>query len=192
MSGTYRLDATTSNLPPTLTWELWVDGVLKGAFQSEPVAWDTTQVPDGAHKVYLAVYTQEGSVYPSNVIDATVNNSSAPPPPPGELTVSVDQLYTNKAEYKRGQPVYATSVLKASQEATLPLVTLAVRKRSTDRNHDFPARYDFPVSTTGATLESSRVFDRRGTYDYWAAYYQNGSWHNLTPKKSFTVRQKKW
>ncbi len=79
ISGTYSVSPTAANLEPTSGWEFYVDGAYQGTYSQVPFDRDTTNVIDGTHTLMVAAYTQEGSVWPSDVVSVKVNNNREAP-----------------------------------------------------------------------------------------------------------------
>ena len=67
VSGEYLLDPNLSHVEPSGVsgWELYVDGVPSGFHDEVPFQWDSSRVEDGPHSLMLAMYTRDGSVWPS-------------------------------------------------------------------------------------------------------------------------------
>jgi hypothetical protein len=55
-------------------WELYVDGALVGQQRTIPISWDTSRTKDGSHRVMVAAYTKEGSVWHSNIAGTSVGS----------------------------------------------------------------------------------------------------------------------
>lgn len=78
VSGTYVVEPDPGggdDEPDASGWELFVDGKLVGAYGGAPFEWDTHQVEDGEHSLVVAMYTKDGSVWPSNPLSLEVRNS---------------------------------------------------------------------------------------------------------------------
>lgn len=78
LSGTYVLapEITDADEADASGWELFVDGDLAGSHDEAPFEWDTRQVEDGAHTLIVAMYTKDGSVWPSDPVALEVRNES--------------------------------------------------------------------------------------------------------------------
>ena len=79
VSGTYTIEPQLTNLSGSdvRRWELYADGSWHVIQSSTPIEWDTGRTWDGRHKVMLAAYTEDGSVWPSNI--ATIETDNTPP-----------------------------------------------------------------------------------------------------------------
>lgn len=55
-------------------WELFVDGKLIGSYGKVPFEWDTQQEEDSIHYLIVAMYTKDGSVWPSDPVSLEVRN----------------------------------------------------------------------------------------------------------------------
>jgi hypothetical protein len=79
VSGTYSIDPQLTNLRASdvSRWELYVDGELTAEQPTLPIEWDTRNASIERHKVTVAAYTTEGSVWHSNIDETTVDNTSA-------------------------------------------------------------------------------------------------------------------
>lgn len=180
VSGTYSVNPSYSNLKPTSNWEFYIDGVAQGAYGQVPFGWNTMSDADGMHSLMVAAYTQEGSVWPSNVATVRVNNSAEP--------VTVNALSTNASSYIAGSKVTVSATLCSRVPITVQQLAIAVRIKSTGENYDFPTKFNnHSFGTSPQTVTTSSVFNKSGTYVYWVAYYKDGVWHSLTPKKEFTI-----
>jgi hypothetical protein len=78
VSGSYVVKPELSGIDEAEAsgWELYVDGTLVGSYDEVPLEWDTQQVEDGDHSLLLAMYTKDGSVWPSAPGALTVSNGS--------------------------------------------------------------------------------------------------------------------
>jgi hypothetical protein len=56
-------------------WELYVDGILVGEQSAAPISWDTRGTEVGQHEVMLVAYTDDGSVWHSNIAETKVDYS---------------------------------------------------------------------------------------------------------------------
>lgn len=81
VSGTYLIKPQVDNLPASSIsrWELYVDGALVGEQATSPLELDTSRVGTGTHKVMVAAYTTEGSVWHSNIAEFTPTISTVKP-----------------------------------------------------------------------------------------------------------------
>ncbi len=79
VSGTYTIEPQLANLSGSdvRRWELFADGSWHVIQSSTPIEWDTSRTWDGRHGVMLAAYTEDGSVWPSNI--ATIKTDNTPP-----------------------------------------------------------------------------------------------------------------
>jgi hypothetical protein len=76
------VSGTNCSIEPQLTglhnsdvshWELYVDGTLVKSQLTAPIDWGTGGTEPGLHKVMLAAYTIEGSVWHSNIAETYVD-----------------------------------------------------------------------------------------------------------------------
>lgn len=77
VSGTYLIRPALSGIrkEDASGWALYVDGELEGSPEQVPIKWDTRSVRDGVHSVMVAMYTKDGSVWPSSPTRFRVNNA---------------------------------------------------------------------------------------------------------------------
>ncbi len=87
-----------------------------------------------------------------------------------------------------GQVVTAGAKVVAERSQTFDYVVLAVRDQA-GNVVDFPGSPHWTLGTTQQEYRSSRAFAKAGTYTYWFAYKQRGTWINLSPKATFTVAE---
>jgi Cellulase (glycosyl hydrolase family 5) len=73
-----EVSSTTYSIEPQLTdlhnadvshWELYVDGILVGEQHEAPIRWDTRGAEAGLHELMVVAYTNEGSVWHSNIVE---------------------------------------------------------------------------------------------------------------------------
>lgn len=78
ISGTSNLEVELSDRSQedVSMWEVYVNGVLAEVHGGVPVSWDASDDASGEHELMVVVYTKDGSVWPSNVVSATVESSS--------------------------------------------------------------------------------------------------------------------
>jgi beta-glucanase (GH16 family) len=86
-----------------------------------------------------------------------------------------------------GQTVTAGAKLVAADPTNFDRIVIAVRD-SSGANYDFPAAAPWRLGTTQQELKSSRGFAKADTYTMWVAYYSDGRWTNLSPRRTFTVQ----
>jgi hypothetical protein len=127
----------------------------------------------------VTAYTEEGSVWASELVSVSVSNAAA--------NISVASLSTDANSYATGSLVKAEADLSATAPTAVDEIVFAVRLKGTDENHDFYSDRNYSIGTTSQTLTSEKVFYKPGNYVYWVAYYRDGSWHNLSPQKEFVV-----
>ena len=171
ISGTYSVGPTPTDLGPISRWEFYVDGAYQGTYGKVPFDWDTTSVADGEHTLMVAAYTQEGSVWPSDWVSVKVNN--------GEEPVTVDDLRTDASSYPAGSAVVAEATLCCRVPMDFERLKIQAKRKSTGEYYDFPMVNGYPLGTTAQTITSTRIFTKQGTYQYWLAYFNGGSWNPL-------------
>jgi len=76
VSGTYTIEPQLTNLSGSdvWRWELYVDGSRYATQSTTPIIWDTSLIWNGRHRIMLAAYTTDGSVWHSNFATTTVDN----------------------------------------------------------------------------------------------------------------------
>ncbi|MGE5831228.1 MAG: hypothetical protein ACM30G_23120 [Micromonosporaceae bacterium] len=100
--------------------------------------------------------------------------------------VTVQALGTDLSRAATGQPVTAGAKVVAERATVLKEVAIAATGPNGARV-DFPHVFNWKVGTSQKVFDSSRAFDRAGTYTYWFAYRQGKQWFHLQPKQSFQV-----
>jgi len=164
LSEIVTLYATVASKEPIASVEFFVDDISVGKVTSSPymVAWDTTTVSDGSHKIKAVATDSLGNVSNSTVVIPTVDNSHPPKLIGTDVSISVD-----------GQGTITTPAFSTATTNDLLVAFLT---------YDGPADSAQTASISGAGLTWTllvRSNTQSGTSEIWSAR-ANGTLDNVT------------
>jgi hypothetical protein len=164
LSDTVTVYATVASKEPIAGVEFFVDDISVGKAASAPymIAWNTTTVPDGAHKIKAVATDSLGKVSNSTVVNPTVDNSHPAKLIGKDASISVD-----------GQGTLSTPSFSTTTENDLLIAFLS---------YDGPANSAQTAGINGAGLTWTllvRSNTQSGTSEIWSAR-ANGRLDNAT------------